>query len=102
MASASMKELLDNRKKEANINSLQCTVTSSNRDLTVVETRQFVETLDRRVYTNEKYLPWYCKAVRALGKQKVLICQSMALDPTVKNNERMFTWLLKQELQAAK
>lgn len=68
--------------------------------MTIVETRKFVETLDRRVYANEQYLPWYCKAVRALGKQKVLICQSLALDPTVKNAERMFTYLLKQELQA--
>lgn len=70
--------------------------------MTIVETRKFVETLDRRVYANERYLPWYCKAVRSLGKQKVLICQSLALDPTVKNAERMFTYLLKQELQAIK
>lgn len=102
MASASMKELLDNRKKEANINSLQYTVGQNNRGMTIVETRQFVECLDPRVYKNDKYLPWYCKAVRALGKQKVMICQSMALDPAVKNAERMFTYLLKQELAAVK
>lgn len=99
--STSVADLLDKRKKEANINSLQFTVSSSDKSMTVLETRKFVEMLDQRVYSNPRYLAWYCKAVRLLGKQKMTILQSMALDPSVKNSERLFAALVKQELEAA-
>lgn len=100
----SLKSVLDNRKKEANINSLQFTV-SSGIELgvkvpTVADTRSFVESLDGRVYRDPRFLAFYCKAARVLGFAKVLYLQRMAVDPSVKQPERLFTKLLKQEMEA--
>ena len=95
----SVKDLLDNRKKESNL-----TVTvnsySNSSSPSPISARKFVETLDPRVASDRRWFPFYTKAVLKLGSQRVLIAQSMALDPTVKNAERMFSWLLKQELDA--
>ena len=95
----SVKDLLDNRKKESNL-----TVTvnsySNSSSSSPISARKFVETLDPRVASDRRWFPFYTKAVLKLGSQRVLIAQSMALDPTVKNAERMFSWLLKQELDA--
>ena len=95
----SIKDLLDKRKKESNL-----TVTvnsySNSSSSSPISARKFVETLDPRVASDRRWFPFYTKAVLKLGSQRVLIAQSMALDPTVKNAERMFSWLLKQELDA--
>lgn len=95
----SVKDLLDNRKKESNL-----TVTvnsySNSSSSSLISARKFVETLDPRVASDRRWFPFYTKAVLKLGSQRVLIAQSMALDPTVRNAERMFSWLLKQELDA--
>lgn len=97
----SVKDLLDNRKKESNltvtVNSYSYSNSSSS---SLISARKFVETLDPRVASDRRWFPFYTKAVLKLGSQRVLIAQSMALDPTVKSAERMFSWLLKQELDA--
>ena len=99
----SVKDLLDKRKKESNLTVTVNSYSSSNSNSSSsspISARKFVETLDPRVASDRRWFPFYTKAVLKLGSQRVLIAQSMALDPTVKNAERMFSWLLKQELDA--
>lgn len=84
----------------------QYTVNSSNKNslnskqYTVSGVRNFVESLDKRVYCNQKFLPFYCKAAKKLGFPKMLELQRIAVDPSVDHNERMFMWLIKEEFKA--
>ena len=95
-----LKSRLDKYKKR---NRIQYTVDDFGRRIfaSPVEARMFADTLDERV-TDPKFLPFYCNAIRRLGRDKVACAQSMALAPGVKNPERMFSWLLKNELEAVK
>lgn len=100
----SIKDALD-KKREASIlnsNSTVSTVTVGEkiRKMTPSSARSFVESLNPRVVPNKQFYPYYCNAVLKLGVHKVLFCEKMALEPNVKNAERMFSWLLKQELDA--
>lgn len=71
----------------------------------VQQTREFVEALDRRLYVNKNFLPFYCKAVRAIGFARVLELQSMVVNdpridkPHIFNAEKVFWSLLKTELK---
>lgn len=101
----SLKEIIDNRKQKGIItvystDSKQLASQSSGvRRLTPADARSIVDSLDPRVYRDQRFRPFYCKAVLRLGYAKVTFLQSMALDPSVRNPERMFSWLLKQELE---
>lgn len=101
----SLKEIIDNRKQKGIItvystDSKQLASQSSGvRRLTPADARSIVDSLDPRVYRDQRFRPFYCKAVLRLGYAKITFLQSMALDPSVRNPERMFSWLLKQELE---
>jgi len=95
----SLKNVLDSKKEKVIINSYSNSRKKQGSLASPIEARNFAETLDPRVF-NKQFIPFYCKAVLRLGRDKVARAQSMALDPSVKNNERMFSWLLKQELEA--
>lgn len=101
----SLKEIIDNQKQKGIItvystDSKQLASQSSGvRRLTPADARSIVDSLDPRVYRDQRFRPFYCKAVLRLGYAKITFLQSMALDPSVRNPERMFSWLLKQELE---
>lgn len=95
----SLKDVLDNKKTKGILNSYSNSRDKKKAFASPIEARNFAETLDDRV-RNDAFIPFYCKAIIRLGRDKVARAQSMALDPSVKNNERMFSWLLKQELEA--
>lgn len=100
-----IKKGLDNKNKQAKITVYsegKSKKSKSRRGITNSDARSFVMSLNERVFCDRRYLPFYCNAVLKLGTQKLLYLQSMALDPTVKSPERMFAWLLKQELEAIK
>jgi hypothetical protein len=96
----SLKDVLDNKKTKGILNSYSNSREVKKERASPVEARKIAEMLDDRV-RNDAFIPFYCKAIIRLGQSKVQLAQSMALDPSVKNSERMFSWLLKKELEAA-
>ena len=42
---------------------------------------------------------WYCKAYRSLGESKYIACVSIAKQPGVRSPNKMFGYLLKEELR---
>lgn len=83
-------------KKQYTVYSDKTSFTNS-KQYTVYETRQFVDSLDRRVYRGDAYLPFYCKSARTLGFGRLIELQGMALDPSVKNPQRVFFSLILDE-----
>lgn len=62
------------------------------------EVRGFLHTLDARVFCNERFLPFYHKAAQHLGFSRLHELERIAVDPSVENPEKMFSWLIKQDL----
>ncbi len=68
------------------------------------QVRDFIESLDNRVYCNPKFLPFYCKAARLLGFRRLIELQAMVINdprinsPELFNAEKVYWSLLKSEL----
>ena len=102
-------KVLDNKKKQYKINSYcnshsdsNCLENDKPELVSPIEAKQIVEQLDPRVYRNDQFLPFYCKAVRTIGRDKMFAAQSMALDQSVRSPEKLFAWLLRKEMSSAR
>jgi hypothetical protein len=98
------RQVAQDRVKQYTVYSNKTSYTNS-KQYTVLQTREFVESLDRRLYKVPQYLPFYCKAARTLGFGRVLELQGMVLaDPRLTgpedkfNPEKVFWSLLREEL----
>ena len=45
---------------------------------------------------------WYCKSYRSIGEIKYMACASIARQPGVRSPNKMFGYLLKEEMQNVK
>lgn len=93
------------RLKQYTVNSIKPSENTNSKQYTVLQTKAFVESLDKRLYKAEFMLPFYCKAARKLGFSRILELQGMVLaDPRINgpldkfNPERVFYALLKDAL----
>ncbi len=65
-----------------------------------------VEDLDKRVYRDSQYLSFYAKAICTLGWPRMLELQGRVLNdkrigrPELFNPEKVFAWLLRQEMNS--
>jgi hypothetical protein len=75
---------------------------------TVDQVSKFVEQLDKRVYVNPQFKPFYCKATLMLGFERINeIMQMVITDPRIDSPElfcaeRIFFARLRSEMKAKK
>jgi hypothetical protein len=88
--------ILEEKNKQYTVNS-NYPGNLNSKQYTVFETRKFVQSLNKRVLRGEQYLPFYCKAARQLGFEKLAELEKMALGPNVNYPARLFFTLILEE-----
>jgi hypothetical protein len=77
---------------------------TNSKQYTVEQVSNFVENLDKRVYVNAQFKPFYCKAVKWLGFDRVKEIESMVThdprinQPSIFCAERIVFSKLKREM----
>jgi hypothetical protein len=105
-----MGKILEGKTVTVNSYSLNQRFNNSNsycnsKQYSALQIKQFVETLDSRVYRDAHWLAFYCKAARTLGFSRMIELQGMVIsDPRIGgpvdkfNPEKVYAALLKEEM----
>lgn len=98
-------EKLSNIYPQYTVNSSNNISSNNSKQYTVIDVSRFVDSLDSRVYVNTQYKPFYCKAAKILGFDRVHELEQMVIrDPRINDAhkfcpERVFFAALRGEMQ---
>lgn len=90
------------------VNSNPSNNSNNSKQYTVEQVSNFVEKLDKRVYVNSQFKPFYCKAAITLGFERIHEIQNMVTsDPRINTPElfcaeRIFFAKLRKEMSYKK
>lgn len=64
--------------------------------------RKTLEIVGDLASSDRDFTPWYCKAYKLLGEQKMRIIASEARQPYNRDKKAVFGWLLREEIKSVR